>query len=185
MVMEWLDDLREALERQYGRHTAPVAILATVDRAGAPHVRAIICRRLDGEGQMYFVSDARSEKNTHVRGEPRTELVFWLPEIQTQYRASGEMRMIAMGQDEILRRELWQVLDDRSRAPFFWPTPGIAVAGDDDYPQAVAADVQPPKTFEVLILKPLQVERLSLASFPHRRRRWRADANWNGVDVNP
>jgi hypothetical protein len=59
------------------------------------------------------------------------------------------------------------------------------VAADETYPRAVSADVLPPGTFEVLILKPAQVERLNIASFPHRRRRWRGDANWSGVDVNP
>ena len=29
------------------------------------------------------------------------------------------------------------------------------------------------------------IEKLATAIHPHRRRRWRADANWTGVDVNP
>jgi pyridoxamine 5'-phosphate oxidase len=95
------------------------------------------------------------------------------------------MRLISFGQDEQLRRELWRDLSDQSRSLFFWPTPGIAVAGDDAYAEAVSADVSPPRTFEVLILKPSQVERLVLSSHPHHRRRWRADASWTGVDVNP
>jgi hypothetical protein len=56
---------------------------------------------------------------------------------------------------------------------FFWPTPGIAAASDDAFAQAVAADVPPPSTFEILIVEPRQVDRLSL------------DTNWAGVDVNP
>jgi PPOX class probable FMN-dependent enzyme len=184
MIWEWIDDLRRALDRQYGREL-PVATLATVDRSGAPHARSVICRRIDDEGNICVVSDARTEKNEQVRGDGRVEMVFWLSELQTQFRAAGTMRIVALGQDETMRRELWQSLTDPVRALFFWPTPGIAVAADDVYPQAVSADVPPPKAFELLILKPQQVERLLLSHFPHRRRRWRADANWNGVDINP
>ncbi len=184
MTIEWIDDLRRALSQQYPQGSS-IATLATVDASGAPHARSVICRRLDRDGQLYIVSDARSEKNTHVRGERRVELVFWLNDLRLQYRIAGEMRACAVGQDETLRREFWQELGDQTRALFFWPTPGVAVAADDLYPQAVSADVSPPKSFEVLILKPHQAERLSFAAFPHRRRRWRADANWSGVDISP
>jgi hypothetical protein len=120
-----------------------------------------------------------------VRGEPRVEAVFWLPSVQTQFRMAGAMRVTSLGQDEPLRRELWRELTDQTRALFLWPTPGIAVAADEVYPRAASPDVTPPATFEVLTLTPAQVERLNIALFPHRRRRWRADSNWSGVDVNP
>jgi PPOX class probable FMN-dependent enzyme len=187
MGHEWTDELRRALGREAsGSNSAPaVGTLATVDRSGAPRARSVILRRIDDESQLYVVSDARADKNAHVRGDGRAEIVFWLPGQQTQFRVFGEMRVIALGQDEPLRRELWRELNDQARSIFFWPTPGIAVAQDEAYPRAVSADVAPPKTFEVLVLRPQQVERLTLSSFPHRRRRWRADSNWSGVDVNP
>jgi PPOX class probable FMN-dependent enzyme len=192
MAMEWIDELRAALDREQSalasgaaRGVPRVATLATVDRSGAPHARGVICRRIDPDGQLYFVSDARSNKNLDVRGEPRVEVVFWMPAVQTQFRVAGEMRVTSLGQDEPLRRELWRELTDETRALFHWPTPGIAVAADETYPRAVSADVLPPGTFEVLILKPSQVERLNISTFPHRRRRWRSEASWSGVDVNP
>jgi pyridoxamine 5'-phosphate oxidase len=156
-----------------------------VDRSDAPHARSVICRRIDDDGQLYYTSDARSDKNSQVHAEPRVELVFWLPRSRTEFRVAGEMRIVSSGQDETLRREIWREMSDESRSIFFWPTPGVAVAGDDVYPEAVSADVNPPANFEILILRPTQVERLVLSVQPHRRRRWRADASWNGVDVNP
>ena len=36
-----------------------------------------------------------------------------------------------------------------------------------------------------VIIDPRVVDRLILDSFPHRRRVWRADAQWAGVEVNP
>ena len=189
MAMEWVDELRAALDREQSAAAAGtvprVATLATVDRSGAPHARGVICRRVEPDGEMHFVSDARSEKNLHVRGEPRVEAVFWLPAVQTQFRVAGAMRVTSVGQDEPLRRALWRELTDQTRALFHWPTPGIAVAADEVYPRAASADVAPPATFEVLTLTPAQVERLNISMFPHRRRRWRADSSWSGVDVNP
>ena len=186
--MEWVDELRAALDREHSAATCAVprvATLATVDRSGAPHARGVICRRIEPDGELLFVSDARAEKNLHVRGEPRVEAVFWLPAVQAQFRVAGTMRVTSVGQDEPLRRALWRELTDETRALFHWPTPGIAVAADEVYPRAASADVPPPATFEVLTLTPAQVERLNISMFPHRRRRWRADANWSGVDVNP
>ena len=195
MAIEWIDELRAALDREQSamsngassarRGVPRVATLATVDRSGAPHARSVICRRIDADGLLHFVSDARANKNQDVRGEPRVEVVFWVPSVQAQFRVAGEMRVMSLGQDEPLRRQLWRELTDETRALFHFPTPGIAVAADEVYPRAVSSDVLPPGTFEVLILKPAQVERLNIATFPHRRRRWRADANWSGVDVNP
>ena len=183
--MEWLKVLRDALHADFGREQPRIAMLATVDRAGAPHARAVTCRRIDDDGRLFAVSDSRSEKGVHVRGDERVELVFWLAHQRAQFRVAGAMHVISVGQDEQLRRELWRELSDATRSMFFWPTPGIAMASDDEYPQAVSADVSPPTTFEVLILTPQQVERLLTATHPHRRRRWRADSNWSGVDVNP
>lgn len=185
MPIEWVNVLRDALHNEFGWDEPRVATLATVDRSDAPHARSVICRRVEDDGRIHVVSDARSEKNAQVRAEKRVELVFWLARQRCQFRIAGEMHVIGFGQDEALRWELWRALSDEARSLFFWPTPGIAVAQDDEYPQAVSQDVSPPRTFEVLILTPTQAERLALTTHPHRRRRWRADASWTGVDVNP
>jgi PPOX class probable FMN-dependent enzyme len=183
-MVEWLSKLREALEREFGNNPRVMA-LATVDRSGAPHARSIVCRRIDEEGRLYFAADARSEKSTQLRGDRRAEVVVWMPNIRVQFRISGEAKIVAYPEDESLRRGIWRELSDQTRSVFFWPTPGIAAATDDAFAQAVAADVPPPSTFEILIVEPRQVDGLWLDSHPHRRRVWRADTKWAGVDVNP
>ncbi|HEY7091038.1 MAG TPA: pyridoxamine 5'-phosphate oxidase family protein [Tepidisphaeraceae bacterium] len=184
MSLDWLGELRAALDREF-ESTSQVMMLATVDRAGAPHARSVVCRRIDDEGRIFFAADARTEKNSQLRGEKRTEVVVWLPRLKVQFRISGEARIVAFPEDESLRKEIWRGMTDATRSVFFWPTPGIAAASDDAFAQAVAADVPPPSNFEVVIVEPRQVERLSLDSYPHRRRVWRADTKWSGVDVNP
>ena len=182
--MQWLDDLRAALKREFG--AAPtVMTLATVDRAGAPHARSVICRRIDDEGRLYIAADTRSEKSSQLRGDHRAEVVSWMPGARVQYRLTGEMKIVSFPEDEPLRREVWREMSNEARSLFFWPTPGVAADSDDAFAQAVAADVAPPRTFEVLILEPRQVDRVTIGTHPHRRRVWRADTKWSGVDVNP
>lgn len=183
-AMQWLDELRAALGQQYGSQPA-VMLLASVDPSGAPHARCLICRRIDETGRIYAATDSRTDKNAQLRADRRAELVFWLPAVSTQFRLSGEARIIAFPEDEPLRRDIWRSLSDQERSTYFWPTPGIAAASDDLFTQAVAADVAPPRTFEVLVIEPKQVDRLSMCYHPHRRRVWRAINEWVGVDVNP
>lgn len=184
-MMQWLQELRSSVDREFGVAAPRVMTLATVDRAGAPHARGIICRRIDDEGRVYAATDARTEKNAQLRGDPRAELVFWMPRIKVQFRLTGQTRIIAWPEDEPQRKSIWRELSDEARSLFFWPTPGVAADTDDAFAQAVSADVSPPKTFEILIVEPRQVDRLFLDSHPYRRRVWRADTSWAGVDVNP
>lgn len=183
-MVPWLEELRKAIDREFADRPR-VMILATVDRSGAPHARSLVCRKIDNEGRIHAAIDARTSKDAHLRGDRRTEAVFWLPNIRCQFRIAADAKIVAFPEDETLRKEIWRGLSDESRSLFFWPTPGIAAATDDAFAQAVSADVTPPRTFEVLILEPKQVDRLSLDSHPHRRKVWRVDTNWSGVDVNP
>jgi PPOX class probable FMN-dependent enzyme len=184
-MLQWLVELRSAMDKEFGATNPRVMTMATVDRSGAPHARSVVLRRLDDDGRLYVASDTRTEKNAQLRGDRRTELVFWLATSRIQFRIFGESNLISFPEDEPLRKEIWRLLSDEARSTLFWPTPGIAADTDDAFARAVSADVSPPRTFEVLIIEPKQVDRLSLDSHPHRRRVWRADTKWNGVDVNP
>lgn len=183
-MVPWLTELRTALSEEFGEKPR-VMILATVDRSGAPHARSVVCRRIDDDGKIYAATDARSEKNSQLHGERRAEVVFWLPTIRMQFRITGDSKLITFPEDETLRKELWRSMSDQARSLFFWPTPGVAADTDDAFAEAVSADVAPPRSFEILIIEPKQVDRLALDSHPHRRRLWRIDTNWSGVNVNP
>jgi PPOX class probable FMN-dependent enzyme len=183
-MAEWVNELRAALARELEGAPA-VMILATVDAGGTAHARCIVCRRIEADGRLLAVMDDRTSKIAQLSRNRRVEAVFWLPKTRVQYRITADATVVAFPADEQLRRELWRELSDASRALFFWPTPGIAPSPDDADAQAVAADVPPPRNFNVLILDPRQVDRLALDTHPHRRRVWRQDTNWMGVDVNP
>jgi pyridoxamine 5'-phosphate oxidase len=76
-------------------------------------------------------------------------------------------------------------LSDSTRATFFWPHPGQPLNPDELFPDAIGPAAGPPATFEVLIIRPDQVEHLDLNPHPHRRRRWRRQTNWELENLNP
>src|SRR4051794_26113598 len=106
-MVPWLDELRSALNREFGEKPK-VMILATVDPAGAPHGRCLVCRRIDEEGRIHAAIDARTELNTQLRGDRRAEMVFWMPNIRVQFRLTGDTRIVAFPEDETLRKEIWR-----------------------------------------------------------------------------
>jgi PPOX class probable FMN-dependent enzyme len=184
IMFEWVTELRAALARELEGAPA-VMIVATVDPGGAPHARSLVCRRIENDGRLFAVMDDRSSKVAHIAANRRSEAVFWLPRTRIQYRITADATIVRYLADDTLRREIWRELSDAARALFFWPTPGIAPSSDDAFAEAVSADVQPPRNFDVLILEPKQVDRLALDTHPHRRRVWRMDTHWHGVDLNP
>ena len=176
-----LAGLAAALDEECGPRPR-VAVMATVDAAGRPRARNVVCRRV-GAGGIWVASDARSAKNAEVRANPAVELAFWLAGRREQFRVAGRVEFLA-GTD---RRAAWEGLSDAARALFRWPAPGAPrVDGPDAFPAAVPPDGPIPESFEVLALMPEAVEILDLKPHPHRRRRFRrAGAEWAVEEVNP
>src|SRR5215213_3847478 len=88
-MSEWAVELTRALGEEYGGERPRVCTLATVDKAGLPRARSVVCRRVGPDGAIWLASDARSEKNEHVKASPQAEVVFWLPTRREQFRVQG------------------------------------------------------------------------------------------------
>jgi pyridoxamine 5'-phosphate oxidase len=177
-MTQWLPILTEAVAGEWNQRPL-IAALATVDSAGHPHVRHVVCRRIDVDGAIRIASDARTAKNQHSRANPSVELALWLPQRREQFRVAGEISI------DPQREEIWREMSDASRATFFWPSPGRPLDPSKSFPAAGHANATPPPNFEVLLLTPQQVEHLELAPHPHRRRRWRRASNWATESLNP
>ncbi len=172
-VLPWLPELRAALDAEYASRPYVVA-LATVDENGRPRVRSVVCRRAQPDGTLWVCSDARSGKNTQLRRNPHTELVFWLPGRREQFRVAGWVEIVSAETDDPRRGELWGELSDAARALFAWPEPGAPRHPDPAaFPEAIDAGGPIPDTFDLLVIAPEEVEHLDLKVHPHRRRRWR------------
>ncbi len=182
--MEWLVELSAALGTVQ-RNAPLIATLATVDWQGRPRARSVVCRRIADDGSLWIASDARSEKNEHAKERKQAELVVWLPQPREQFRLFGDVSVLDLSDQTGQRLELWQALTDESRALFFWPTPRMPLESNPAaFPQAIGADKAPPEAFEVIVLRPTQVERLQLQPHPHRRTRWTVEKEWRAEALN-
>ena len=186
-MSEWIGELQSALAREFGDGKPHVATLATVDRGGSPRARTVVCRRVADEGTLYVASDARSEKNEHVKANPQAEVVFWLHTLREQYRVLGSARVGGPTPNDQVRAELWRAMSDAARALFLWPSPGVRrVESAEAFPQAVPADAAVPSNFELIVVRPRRVEHLQLSVHPHRRRRWMLAGKWSAAaELNP
>ncbi|HEY2585890.1 MAG TPA: pyridoxamine 5'-phosphate oxidase family protein [Tepidisphaeraceae bacterium] len=183
MEIPWLEALRAA-EREAGRPM--ILSLATVDDAGDPQVRSVVCRRVDDRGMLWIASDARSVKHRQLAMHPRAAAVAWFPATREQFRFSfsGSVQILGGSSESSDRVELWRSLAPETRATFFWPDPGgLRTAGDDAF--AKTSDVaDPPPSFELLVLHPTAVDHLVLTAHPHRRRRWTSEGQWALRELN-
>jgi pyridoxamine 5'-phosphate oxidase len=183
--MKWLVELSAALGAVQ-RNAPLIATLATVDWQGRPRARSVVCRRLADDGSVWIASDARSDKNVHAKEGKLGELVVWLPQPRQQFRLFGSLQVLDVTDPTGARLRMWQDLTDGSRALFFWPTPGASLdANPAAFPRGMPPETAPPESFEVLILRPTQVERLRLQPHPHERTRWSAEGDWAAEALNP
>lgn len=182
MLHEAVERLQVALSDEFDR--APrICTLATVDAAGDPSARSVVCRRVLAGGELYVFSDGRSQKNAHLRANPAAEVVFWLPRRREQFRLKGPAAIEA---DPTARGACWSELSDAARAMYAWPPPAAArVAEDAAFPRGLGKDAPVPGTFEVLVVRPRAIEWLDLKPHPHDRRRWRAANDWVEERLNP
>jgi hypothetical protein len=175
--VEWLDELRHAADERQG---PLIAQLATVDAAGRPRVRSIVVRHIADNGTLAACSDRRSRKNGELRHNACTEWHFWFEPQRLQFRLLGRCDVLNNGP---LAARVWAGLSPTAKTLFVWPPSGAARADDAAFVDTY--DGPPPATFEVLRLRPVEVERLDLINPPHRRRIWRATNAWRGNDINP
>lgn len=185
MSPPWLQPFRDALDLEFGDRPR-IATLATVDGHHLPRARSIVVRCIDDDGACHLVSDARSEKNDHLRATPFAELVFWLPMRRQQFRLAGPTTITTLADDRATLESFWRSLPAASRATFTWPAPGKPWPGCDAAFLATLDPTSPiPETFELLTLRPDRVDRLDVNPTPHRRTRWGEEDAWQPQDVNP
>ena len=192
-MIEWLEELRAGFTAEFG--TGPkIVTLATV-ASGVPRARSVVVRAVTEGGSLAIASDARSKKNNQLDYGGRAEVCVWLPKIRRQFRLSCAGRVCGEHREHVesdelnvddLRHQVWAEMSEASRATFFWPKPADPRLPDDTaFPAAVRTGL-PPENFELLFLRPREVDLLELNVHPHRRRIWDIRDNaWKAWEVNP
>lgn len=183
MEIPWLEPFRAAEAHDVGRPL--IVALATVDEAGDPQVRSVVCRRVDDDGALWIASDARSAKHWQLTRHPRAAAVAWFATTREQFRFTGLIEVLGPSSNSPARADLWRALSPETRGTFLWPDPGEPRTAPDDAFARASDAVGPPNSFEILLLRPTAVDRLVLTSHPHHRWLWTLAREWNVQELNP
>jgi pyridoxamine 5'-phosphate oxidase len=89
LFRRWFDEAVRAAGRD------PNAMsLATVDAAGQPSVRVVLCKEFDDDGFVFF-TNYESRKGRELAINPLACLLFYWPELERQVRIEGRMTRVA------------------------------------------------------------------------------------------
>ncbi len=168
-MTDWIETFTDTLAKE--GQSPWLCSMATVDNNGRPTIRTMLCREVNDDGELVFVSDRRTRKDSHLRERPACEVVFWLPNPRVQFRVTGEASVMGPEADQFKRQRWWDTISDESRALFVSPK---AWAVPEGSPKAVSADTPMPGTFELLIVTPSEVEMRQLADVPREPVVWKA-----------
>lgn len=154
------------------RHPARHPTLATIGPDG-PELRTLVLRRADRTGaRLELHTDAASPKAAQITADPRVALHVWLPKPRLQIRARA-LATLAPGDPALFAN-----LPPVAQANYGGPAPGSPLSGEQDPAQG------DPARFTRILCQLTEIDALLLTD-PHRRARYRADADWQGAWIAP
>lgn len=146
---------------------------------------------------LKMITDARSEKVTHLKHNDGAEMVWWFSQTSEQYRISGKCVLIGGSgdeQDTYLGKEritMWKNLSDPAREQFYWLEPGQSYAGAPSTPTGGRSEegviLPPPSNFLLLLLIPSKIHYLRLRDNYAQKCSWKGGGGggWVSRRVNP
>jgi len=164
--------------------------LATVDGDGAPNVRIVLLKGLDGQGFVFY-TNYESAKGRELLANPKAALCFHWKSLQRQVRVRGNVTPVAPEEADAYfasrprgsRIGTWA--SQQSRPLESWAGLEKAVAA---YTAKFAIGTIPrPDYWSGFRLAPREIEFWSAGTFRlHRRTVYRrADGGWNKVELYP
>jgi pyridoxamine 5'-phosphate oxidase len=96
----WLSRIQRSITRSRKVKGGNYVQIATVDSSGYPSCRTVVFRGfadIAGTQYMRMITDARSEKVSHVQIQPKCELVWWFSQSSEQYRVLGSIKLVGEG----------------------------------------------------------------------------------------
>lgn len=188
----WRASLVLALYRN--RHVAQSRYLqlATIRGDGRPANRTVVFRGFLGDTHsIMVVTDTRSAKVRELDAVPWAEACWFFPMTREQFRLGGVAVVLREeaedGADRQARRDAWRSLADATRQSFTWPAPGEPRDPLVPFAETVPDPDDPPPSFGLLVLDPVEVDHLELDGSPQNRWAYRRDdaGQWTGGEINP
>jgi PPOX class probable FMN-dependent enzyme len=147
---------------------------------------------LEGSDRLKFVTDARSKKIEQIEHQPWAEACWYFPNTREQFRIAGCLKIVAAdcSNADLLqaRQNSWQEMSDAARLQFTWPHPSQSRGDAAAFEAPAPNSVEPLPHFCLLLLEPVQVDRLELRGEPQNRTiyKWSdRDCSWSTQAVNP
>lgn len=182
----WVAALTKALKSNKKEAFSRYFQLATVNAERLPKVRTVVFRGMNNDGcSPLVISDARSAKTQQITQCSSVELCWYFPLSREQFRIMGYATIYSanstVDEHSMCRARVWQQLSPQAKAQFFWPAPG---SDREDALSDECVDVMP-DTFQVISIRPNDVDHLILTN-PQRRRVSRfVEGQWHAKAVNP
>jgi PPOX class probable FMN-dependent enzyme len=140
---------------------------------------------------LQFTTDLRSAKVDQLQRLPSAEACWYFPTTREQFRLLGQTHLVGFDHPNPAwlraRLEVWRALPPETRLTFAGNAPGSA-RREAGPVRAKAIDLSTPlQTFGLLLLDPVQVDHLQLASSPHARQVYAraAGGSWSSRAINP
>ncbi len=194
----WRSHLARSLHQHRNQPEAKFLQLATVGLDQRPRNRTVVFRGFLENGDrlqtplqdcLKFVTDLRSQKPAQIAANPWAEASWYFTKTRSQFRFLGKLQLIdhecANPELQAARIETWQALSDPARIQFSWPHPRESRI---HFPKTEPPDAELPlDSFCLLLLEPIEVDRLELRGNPQNRWIYVRDdqGNWTEQEVNP
>ncbi|NLE02443.1 MAG: pyridoxamine 5'-phosphate oxidase [Fibrobacter sp.] len=75
-------------------------ILATAGKTGIPSVRAVLLKKFDHHGFVFF-TNCNSRKGRDISTNPTAQILFFWPELERQIRISGTLQQVSPSESDI------------------------------------------------------------------------------------
>ncbi|MDX2254065.1 MAG: pyridoxamine 5'-phosphate oxidase family protein [Pseudanabaenaceae cyanobacterium bins.39] len=193
----WRSPLARCLHQHRNQPESRYIQLATVDLEQRPRNRTVVFRGFVDDCQTYqgwlkIVSDHRSQKFQQIQHNPWAEVSWYFPKTRSQFRILGKMLIIDQQDQDLERQNLrtrsWQGLSDAAKHQFAWEHPKELRQDSQHITEVAIVDPHHPLDwFCLLLLEPVEVDRLELRGTPQNRWIYRQDnqQNWIEQEVNP
>lgn len=200
MTAPWRSPLDRNLHQHRSELQARFLQLATIGTNGYPANRTVVfrgfldcCDSTHPAGNwLKFVTDARSQKIDQIEHNSKCEACWYFPKTREQFRIAGTLILICHAYSDpgmqAARYAAWQELSDLARLQFAWPDPGQLRTED---PHAFSPHpphaMIPLDNFCLLLLEPVQVDRLELRGTPQNRWLYTLETaqDWSVLAINP
>lgn len=191
----WRSHLARSLHKHRNQPEARFFQLATIGLDQRPHNRTVVFRGFLDDGDRFqnclqIITDRRSQKIGQIHDNSWAEVCWYFTKTRSQFRILGKLCLIDVenpdSELQSLRQKSWQSLSDSARSQFAWAHPrekriseNLEIATPD--PSLPLAD------FCLLLLEPIEVDRLELRGNPQNRYLYHRDEQgiWTETEVNP